>query len=72
AGACGSRTPSCPRGTGSRTCCSRCAPTSTASPPSRTSPSAGRAGACGAGCPSAPGRAWTPRAHSPGGPVRPR
>ena len=40
----------CRRAIAPRTCCWRCAPTSRASRPSRTSASRARAGACGGGC----------------------
>ena len=60
----GDRTPTCRPRTASRTCCSRCAPTSRASRPWPTTRSRARAGACGGGCPSACARLWPPRPNS--------
>src|SRR4051794_22065239 len=49
ASACGRPTRRCRRRIGLLTCCSRCAPTSSGSPPSRTTPSRARHGGCGDG-----------------------
>ena len=52
--------PGLPSATASRTCCSRCAPTRRASPPSPTSRSAARRGGCAGGCRRARGPRSTP------------
>ena len=60
AGASTSRTAACRRRTASPICCSRCAPTSRASPPSPTWPSAERPGGSAAGCRRRSGPRSTP------------
>ena len=65
AGACGSpSSTSCPPATGSRTCCWRCARTSSGSRRSRTSDSPARPGGCAATSSRALARRSTPRGES--------